>query len=238
MAFQTKTDYSGLTSVIGSSIVLRDDNPNDSIETYFPTGQDGSYVAGEVYGPDSAPTNSFGVKSTIEVDDGDIKLGKVTTVGEGASAKKFKLESIEIVTAGGSVVTFSATSQEVEADATDDCVYEVPAFTLTTKQHAQDIFSALTLTGTGCEFTNLRARIVCTVGKDKVAGAKISSDIGQGMIEITGTILQTGTTAPTLAIASGKTGWVISQPPTAPTPEAAYKEWSFTVRKNLVKSNV
>lgn len=235
MAFQTKTDYSGLTSLIGSSLVIRDDNPNDSVETYFPQGQDGSFVAGEVYGQDSAPTNTFGLKANLVHTEGTIKLGKVTSIGDGSSAKKYKLESIEITTGSATPVGFSVTSQEVESGATDDCVYDVPAFAVTTKQHAQDIFSALTLNGSGCEFTQLTARIACSVNKDKVAGMKISSDINSGVIEITGTILQTGTTDPTLAVAEG---WVISQPPTAPTPETAYKTWSFTVRKNLKKSTV
>lgn len=231
MAFQNKIDYSGLTDLV-TGLSLRDDNSNDSVETYFPTGQDGSYVAGEVYGNDSAPTNALALTANITHTAGTIKLGKITTVGEGSSAKKYMLERVTINTAGGQPVSVSATSQLVESGATDDCLYSVPAFSLTKKHHAQDIFSALTLTGTGCEFTSLTANIGCSIGKDKLVGNVISSDIGQGVIEITGTILQTGATAPTLSAA---TGWVISQPPTATNPETSYKTWSFTVRKNLAK---
>lgn len=234
MAFATKTDFSGLAAnpAIGSSLTICDDAQNLSVETYAPQGQDGSIVAIEVYGEDEAPTNNFAVKADIDADDGDVKLNSVTTVG----GKKYALESFEITTGAGVAPSISATSQLVESTATDatQCLYEVPAFALSTKHHAQILFSAFTLTGTGCELTACNASLGGTINKDKVEGVIVGSDINSGLITVSGTILQTGTTAPTITPA---TGWKLTQPPNCTNPEAQYKSYAFELQKPLVKTH-
>ena len=139
MAFAPKIDYCGLvvatkpsTQGATSPLVIRDANENVSVEKYQPNGQDGSFVGTEIFGQDSAPSNSYGLQADMNIAAGAIKLNKITTIGEGASAKKYALESFEITTAAGSAPAISATCQEIEAGATDagQCVYSVPAFTL------------------------------------------------------------------------------------------------------------
>lgn len=233
MAFAAKTDYSGLSAItsLANKLVVRDANDNDSNEKYQPQGQDGSFIATEVYGSDSAPSNSFAVKGAISVEDGDIKLNAVTTV----DSKKFALESFQISTGAASEPSISATSQEIEADATDaaQCKYAVPAFTLTPKHHAQILFSAFTMTGTGCHLTQCSATVGASINKIKVAGVKVASDINSGIITVTGSILQAGATAPTITPADG---WVLTKPPTCTNPETAYKSYSFEVQKTLTKT--
>jgi len=232
MAFKEKTDYCGL-STVSANFVVRDDNVNGSNEVYRPQGQDGSFVAVEVFGDDSAPSNSYGVKANTTLTAGAIKLNKITTVGN----KPYALESVNIGTSAGSPVTLSATCQEVEAGATDAASdhYEVPALTINKSQSAQILFSAFTISGTGCELTDCAAAIACQVGKDKVAGTKIASDINSGLITVTGTILQTGATAPTLAAA---TGWTLTKPATlSPSNgETTYPTYTFEVTKALTRS--
>jgi len=244
MAFANKTDFCGLVAATtpsgGSAVlVIRSANENATAEKYQPQGQDGSFLATEVFGADSAPSNAYGLKANLSAAAGAIKLNKVTVIGTGDNAKNYALESLTIKTSAGAAPTVDATCQEIEAGATDaaQCHYSVPAFAVTTKHHAQDIFSALVLSGSGCSFTELSATIGGSINKDKVEGVKISSDINSGVITITGTVLQTGDTAPTLGVTSNA-GWVITGPLNCTNPEAAYKSYSFEVQKVLAKDAV
>ena len=242
MAFAPKIDYCGLvvatkpsTQDATSPLVIRDANENVSVEKYQPNGQDGSFVGTEIFGQDSAPSNSYGLQADMNIAAGAIKLNKITTIGEGATAKKYALESFEITTAAGAAPAISATCQEIEAGATDDgqCVYSVPAFTLTKKHHAQILFAAFTLEGAGCELTACSATVGGSINKDKVEGVKVSSDINSGVITVSGTVLQTGAAAPTIAAADG---WVLTQPLNCTNPEAAYKSYTFELQKVLTKT--
>ena len=96
MAFAPKTDFCGLAAA-SDKITVRDDALNGNIEKYQPQGQDGSFDMGtEVFGEDSAPSNSYGVKAPgVEFTAGKLKLNAVTTV----NGKNFALESIEFETA-------------------------------------------------------------------------------------------------------------------------------------------
>ena len=114
------------------------------------------------------------------------------------------------------------------------CHYNIPALVLSVKHHAQILFSAFTFTGSGCELTECSATAGSSVSKDKIAGLKISSDINSGVVTVTGTILQTGSTAPTVTPASG---WVLTSPLNCTNPETAYKSYSFEVQKVLAKAS-
>lgn len=232
MAFAPKTDFGGL-SAIDPNILVRDDAENTSQEKYQPTGQKGQFCDLEVYGEDQAPTNTYAIKGDLDLDDGDIKIGAIKTIGEGAAAKKYALESFEIGTAGGTPPTLSATSQLVEsgADASTMPYAAIPAFKLRKRHHAQILFAAFTLAGTGCELISCNARCGGTIGKDKLVGVPIGSDVNSVSIVVSGTILQFGDTAPTLNPA---TGWKVTQKPTCTNPEAAKKEYAFELEKNLV----
>lgn len=238
MAFHQKTDHSGLTAnaKLADSLVIRDDNENASSETYAPQGQDGAILGIEVFGDDSAPSNSYGIKANIDTDDGDIKLNAITEADE----KNFALESIQISTSGGAAPAISATSQEIEDEATaeNQCYFEVPALAVSTKWHAQNIFKAspFTLAGKGCTLTASSATIGCQIGKDKVAGLKIGSDANSGLATLTGTILQDGNVkdneAPTVTAANG---WKLTKRPSCANPEATYKTWTFELQLPLRK---
>ena len=231
MPIPAKTDYCGLATTFANSLVTVDDAENLGPSKYQPQGQDGSFIATEVYGEDAAPTNSYKLKADIDADAGDLVLNSVVTIDN----KKYALEQVSISTSGGSAPTIQATCKRVEPGATDaaNCLYEIPAFKLLTKQHAQDIFSALTLTGSGCVFTQLDAVIGCTVNPESANGIIIASDANSGVITVSGTILQSGSTAPTLAAASG---WVITQVPNCTNPENQYKSYAFEAQLILAKT--
>lgn len=238
MAFHQKTDHCGLTAndATKDSLVIRDDNENASSETYAPQGQDGAILGIEVFGDDSAPSNTYGIKANIDTDDGDIMLNSITE----ADGKKFALESLQVTTSAGAAPTLSATSQEIETDAEDEnqCKFEVPALAVSTKWHAQKIFKAnpFTLAGKGCSLAACSATIGCQIGKDKVAGLKIGSDAHSGLATLTGSILQNGNVqgneAPTVEPTNG---WMLTKRPSCANPEAAYKKWSFELQLPLRK---
>lgn len=237
MAFQAKTDFCGLSSIteLAQLLLVRSDNENKTAENYQPQGQDGSIIANEVFGEDSAPSNSYGLKGDINLAAGKIKLNKITEI----NGKKYALESVTISTSGGSPVAISATCQEIESGASENgqCHYSVPALTILKKHHAQILFGAFTITGAGCSLTECEAVIGGSISKDKVEGVKVSSDINSGLITVTGTVLQSGSTVPTIA-ANTTDGWVLTAPPTCANDEAVYKTYSFTVTKALAKDVV
>lgn len=250
MAFAKKTDYCGL-SKLSTSIVVRDDALNGSVEKYQPMGQDGSFDQGtEVFGEDTAPSNTYGVKAPgIELTAGKMKLNEVTTIED----KSYALESVEIETGAGEVLKLSAKSKEIETlpDATVQCKYSIPAFKADTRQHAQILFGAFTLSGKGCTLTGCKASIAGSINVDKVAGVKISSDINSGLITLSGTILRSGNVAdnevPTITpsaeaveLGNGKTSkWILTKAP-APTeknPETEYQTYEFELELPLLKDD-
>ena len=244
MAFHVKTDFSGLTEVTGltAALVIKDANENGSIEKYQPRGLDGSFLTIEVFGADMSPTNSFGIKAPgFSVAANAIKLNSCKTVNLGtqqaADNHTFALESFQITTSAGSAPTMSAAMKEIEATATDanQCHYAVPAFSVSSKHHAQILFGAFALTGAGCTLTECSATVGCTVNQDKVAGVKIGSDANSGVITVTATILQTGSTKPTVTLPEG-CGFVQTAPLTCSNPETAYKSWTCEFQRILTKT--
>lgn len=229
MAFATKTDFTGLVAKSNGALLLRDDNPNHSNEVYEDTGTDGSIIVTEPYGEDAAPTNNFALAKDLEL---EVKLGAITTVNN----QKFALESVSITTTGGSAPTISATSQLVEDGATDanSCVYDVGTIEVLKRHHAQILLDAFSFTGAGCELTTTTTTIGCTVNKDKLVGAVVSSDVVSGQIVVTGEILATGTAEPEITAGEGWT--LVTLKPNAANPETAKKRFSFEVRKNLTKT--
>ena len=242
MAFANKTDYCGLTDVaaLTTSLLVKDDAENLSVEKYQPQGQDGSFIATEVYGEDRAPTNNYALAADISVTAGAIKLNAIKSINFGTTENpdnhNFALESFNITTSAGTAPSISATCQEIESTATDaaQCHYSIPAFTLTKKHHAQILFNAFTITGANCHLIDCAAAIGGSISKDKVEGVKVSSDIASGVITITGSILQSGSAKPVIA-ATENSGFILTQPLTCTNPEAAYKTYTFELQKMLAK---
>ena len=261
MAFAVKIDFCGLVDAVrngpgatGVALSIRDSKINGSNESYQPQGGDGSYLLTDVFGEDSAPSNTYGLKADVSLAAGAIKLNKIVTIttgsGDTAVSKLYALEKVTIKTSAGSPVSIEASCQEIEDGATDanQGVYWIPAFSLLTRHEAQVLFNAFTMSGAGCHLTECSAELSCVVSKDDVAGVKISSDCNSGEIKITGTILSVAGNVPSVTVPSGENAaislgnnqtsqWVLSKPPalSEENPEKAAKQYSFEVQMNLVK---
>ncbi len=226
MSFKLKTEPYGIAD--GTKIVVISTAGGETAVNVEAVGQDGSVVANTVSPTTSAPSADLALKADIEIAAGEWQLGAVTT----SNSKKFALGTITITTAAGSAPTIAIAGNEVNADATTDCVYYVPGFTLTKKHHAQILFSAFTLAGTGCHLIGATYTIsgqINIVTKDNVP---IAFDITQGKIEVAVSIKQTGSTAPTLTAGDG---FEVTAPLAETNPDAEYPTFSATLTKYLAK---
>lgn len=232
MAFATKDDFCGLTTAFHTQLKIRESNDGLSMEKYQPVGEDGAFITTDVFGEKMAPSCTYGLKAKITATAGTVKLGKIATVGN----KKFALQSITIGTAAASVVTVSANAVQVEDDADDSACthFDVPAFTVDTKQVTQDIFSCCTVSG-GSK-TSMSATIACTVSPDDVAGVIISSDANSAVITVTGTILVASSSADAPTVTASE-GWVVTKNPDRKNPEKSGRTFDFELQKILAVAN-
>ena len=226
MSFKPKTEPYGIAD--GTTLVITSVNGGESATNVEAIGQDGSIVANEVCGEVANPSAQLAVKADVTKTAGAWKLGHVTT----ADTKSFALESIDINTSAGAAPTVSVSGKQVQASATDGCTYSVPALSLSPKHHAQILFSAFTLTGTGCHLTAANYKIAGTVNVVTKDAVPISFDIVQGKIEVSVTVKQCGTTEPTL---SAGTGFSVTSPLALTNPDADYATYTATLTCYLAK---
>lgn len=225
MAFVAKVDYFDLA---GSGLVCTSSNDGASASTAEAAGEDGSIVANEVFGLTKAPSCDYAMTGAWEPD--DLKLGAITTIGSGASAESFVLSSITITTSGGAATTVSASGEKVEAGATTTCTYSVPSFALAVSHHAKKLWDAWALSGMGCHLQSATYTISATISKGEKDGETLSHDVNGGRIEAAVTILQTGTTQPTLTAGNG---WTITSPLACSNPDSNWPTWTATLTKFL-----
>lgn len=228
MSWTTKTDYASLA--IADKLICKVANENRSGQYLEKTGQHGAICATKAFGlANAAPANEYTVAKDITFTAGQIKIGAVTTVGDG----KYMLQSVSIKTTGGGEPTVSATSVRVEAGAATDNYFAVPAFELSADDIAQILFDAFTVGGEGCELTECGAEIGGEVGLHTVNGDPVASDPHAAKIQVTVTILQAGEAEPTLTPAEG---WEVSSPLTPTDPDSDLPTWTATLTKPLEKT--
>lgn len=225
MSFKAKTDPYSIAD--GTSLVVTNYTGGETASNVEAVGADGSVVAHEVFGETSAPSCDIALKTDITKTAGAWKLGAVT-----GTTKKYALGQIVINTSAGAAPTISVSGQEVEANATTSCAYSIPAFALSKKHHAQILFSAFELSGTGCHLTVANYTATGDINKVTKDGVCIAFDIVQGKIEAQVTIKQCGSTAPTL---TAGTGWSITTPLAESNPDADYPTFTATLTLYLAK---
>jgi len=228
MSWESKTDYCGLA--INGKLIVKSSNENRSGQYLEKTGANGAICATKAFGTANAsPSNEYAVIDDISFTAGQISLGAVTTQNQ----KKYMLQSVSVSTGSATEPTFSATCVQVEDGATTGNRFQVPAFDLSADDIAQILFAAFTLGGSGCELTQCNAEISCTVGLHTVNGDPKASDPHTAHLQVTATILQADTAAPTVTPGSG---WDVSSPLSCDDPDADLPTWSVTLTKPLTKT--
>lgn len=222
-----KVDFFGLAD--NTAVVVIDDDQGASATTLESKGQDGSIVAIDVIGAKLSPSNTYKMKGQWAVAAGsEKKLGKVTET----SGDSVALLELAINTSNDSIPEISAKGEQVEDDAEDSCLYTIPAFTLEKKSHAQVLWGAFTLEGSGCHLQTANYTCSCKLVPSEKNGMVIAFDVAEGKIECEIEILQVNSTAPTLSAGSG---WVITDPLSRSNQDSANPTYKAKLTKYLAK---
>lgn len=225
MSFQAHTDYYGLSTASNSAFVITDSAENKTAQTANGRDEKGDIVAYEVFGEQMAPTCSYVLKADASLS--SLVIGAPITVG----SDKITITNVSISTSAGSPPKIDVSGEQIPADTThSDCKYTIPTATLIMCHHAQTLWSAFTLSGSGCYLTDANYTASGTLTKATKDGDTVAFDLSDGQLTATVTIQQTSTTEPTL---SAGTGWVITSPLTASRADSSLKTWTATLSKYL-----
>lgn len=232
MALPAKTDYIGLAS--NAALSLKSSSLNDSANNVEAQNEIGDVVANDLLSPNASPSCTYEVIAALAL--GSIKLGKISTIGTGASARAFAITEISVNTAPATVPELVVTTEEVENTATDANSTTIDAGELSLAQwhDAQILGGAFELEGTGCYINGCNYAIRGELTKATVNGKCVAHDIQNGRIECQVTIVQSSSTPPTLAAG---TGWQVTSPLTPDNPDEDYPTWTATVTKYLTSTH-
>ena len=227
MAFATKTDPFG---IVGEAGLLECTAVTDNKSSSVAEAHDakGTLIAHEVYGEQIAPSADYKVKKSGSIE--GVKLGNVTTY----DSKRVALSHIHIHTGAGEEMTLTASGEQVEdsTDGTCPAKYSVPSIPGSVCHHAQALFNAFAVGGTGCHLQTADYDFACTVGKATKDGVPIAHGVYEAYGEAQVTIIQAGSADPTLTVPQNS-NWFISSPLTKTNPDADYPTWSATLRLHL-----
>ena len=149
MSFQSKTDFFGIATQ-ANGLEVTEANENKTASTAEGHNEKGDVVAFEVFGETMSPSNTYVLGADLTLSGLPNCGAPIAGTGDYAG-KKFTLGSITISTSAGSPPTIQASGEEIPASTThSDCTYAFPSSTLKLCHHAQILWSAFTLGGTGC----------------------------------------------------------------------------------------
>jgi len=232
MSFKAKYDFFHLTTdALGQAtgLVITDSNENKNATTAQAQNEKGDYVAWEVFGETMSPDCSYVLNSDINLS--TIMCGEVVNGTGNYQGKKFTLGSLTINTSAGQPPTVQASGEEIPEDTTHtDCKYQLPTTTLKVCHHAQTLWEAFTLGGTGCYLQSATYTAGGTISRAMKDGETVAFDVSEGQLTVNVSITQTGDVAPTLTAGSG---WTITAPLSCSNPDSNYPTWTATLSRSL-----
>ena len=224
-----KVDYFGIAD--NTAVVVTDDDQGVSATTLEAKGQDGAFVACQVFGEKMAPSCDYKMKGAWTIAPGsEKKLGKVTEV----DGKSFALIELAISTSNSDIPTISAKGNQVEDNAADGRTFKIPAFDLAKKAHAQILWNAFTLTGAGCHLQSANYTASAALVQAEKDGVPLAFDVAEGKIEAEVEILQVGETEPILEAGEG---WYITDPLSCANADSNNPTWKAKLVKHLEKDS-
>lgn len=225
MSFKAKTDFFGLA---GNGLVITESNENKSASTAEGHNEKGDIVAFEVFGETMSPQCTYVLSANSQLS--SMQCGTVINGTGDYSSYKFTLGSLTINTSAGSPPSIQASGEQVPNDSHTDCTYTFPSATLKMCHHAQILWDAFTLGGTGCYLQQANYTAGGTISRATKNGETVSYDVTDGKLEVQLTITQTGDTKPTV---TAGTDWTITAPLNCSNPDADYPSWSCTLSRYL-----
>ena len=181
----------------------------------------GDIIARDVCGERISPSGVYTVEAA-----GDLAfvLGTVNT----AETMAVVLLGCEISTGAATPPEVTLSGESIQSGGTASSTITLPTITLSPRHKAQILADAFTFSGTGCDLTacNLSARANLT--RATIEGKTVSHDVSGCEMVVTGTIIQTGASAPTITPGDG---WTLTTPQSKDNPDEGYIEWSFECSK-------
>lgn len=230
MAFIAKPDYFNFATSHSSSLSLKSSSLNKSASVAEATDDKGDVVADEVFGEQAAPSVIYELIAALTLS--SIKLGAISTV----AGKAYALSSVSAKTAPAAVPQLECSGEQVEDGATtaNSTTIALPEIVLQMWHDAQNVGSAFTLSGSGCHLNGCDFTAKCDITKATANGVIVAHDVQNGRIEVSVTIVQTGSTTPTLAASSG---YEITSPLTTDNPDEDFPTWTATLTKYLTSAH-
>ena len=181
----------------------------------------GDIVARDLAGERISPSAVYNVKAA---DDLSLVLGSVNTVGTDVVV----LLGCEISTSAASAPEVTLSGESIQADGKASSTVELPAITLSPRHKAQILAGAFTLAGAGCNLTSCSLSARANITRATKSGDTVAHDVSGAEIVVSGTVQQTGATAPTIEASAG---WTLTTPKSKANPDEGYIEWTFECSK-------
>jgi len=242
MAFIEKDDYFGLGTTYSSALEIKSSAENKSASVYEAKDEKGDVISREVYGEQSSPANSFEVK-------GDCTIALVLGTINAFSTHKYCFGSMSFKTSLGNPATVDVSGEQVEAGATTansstiDFGYlkisrfhdaQIPELGATAGGSFVKAFELESGASGNYYLNDTQIDLAADISKATVNGTCVNHDIQNGRCTITGTIVQVGSTAPTITPGSG---WTITGPLTKDSQDENQPTWKFTLTKSFASAH-
>jgi len=185
------------------------------------TDERGDIVARDLAGERISPS---GVYNVIAAGDLSLVLGSVTTVDTDVVV----LLGCDISTSAASAPEVTLSGESIQIGGTASSTVTLPAITLSPRHKAQILAGAFTLDGAGCNLTSCSLSVRANITRATVSGDTVTHDVSGAEIVVSGTVQQTGATAPTIEAGAG---WELTTPQSRANPDEGYIEWTFEATK-------
>lgn len=183
----------------------------------------GDIIANDIYGAAAAPSCAFEVIASADL---TLLLGAVNT----EASVVYMLTGGSISTKFGTPCAVSLKGISLQSGATVSSTITTGAIALSKLDKAVALAGCATLSGEGCELNECSLEISAEPSLHKVAGEIVAHDIAGGKMVAKLTIIQTGSTAPTL---TAGTDWEPTGPLTSDNPDEDVPTWTAEFTKYL-----
>lgn len=191
------------------------------------TNERGDIIVRDVSESRDSPSDDF---VCFAAGDLDLDLGAVFTY---ETSKIACLLGINIQTTAGAAPKVTLSGEQLQAAATVTSTIAVGAITLSPRHKAQILAGAFTVSGTGCHLTDCTLDVKANLTRATADGVTLAHDVSGATLTVTGTVVQSAATAPTIA---AETGWTLNTPTSQTNPDEGHTTWTFECTKDLTSA--
>jgi len=226
MALSTKIDYFVQTANAVIKQVSSASNTDFAVKATA-TNERGDIIVRDVSQPRDSPSCDFVCFAAGDV---DLALGSVYTY---ATTHIACLLGINIQTSAAAAPKVTLSGEELQAGATVTSTIDTGAITLSPRHKAQILAGAFTVSGTGCHLTECSLDVKANLTRATADGVTLAHDVSGATLTVTGTVVQSAATAPTIAAESG---WTLNTPISQTNPDEGHTTWTFECTKDLTST--